>query len=163
MAPCKIYDIRVNDSIEQIERSWLIGRKVILTRQSVPAPDHLNPSWSDGEGGFFVVKDAPTPLHPTTPHPAESLIIPRVHAAGDCAAVWRAGEAFIKAHNFKVAGTTREHVPLQYVHGKKPVGFEVPRVLYHAEIDDRYFLITSRVPGVTLMEAWPSLDETLRD
>lgn len=61
MAPRKIYDIHANDSIEQIDdKSWLIARKLLLTRQPTPAPDH--PSWSDGENGFFVLTDAPTPL-----------------------------------------------------------------------------------------------------
>lgn len=157
---CKTH---VNDSIEKVdEKSWLIAKTLLLSRQSTSAPGH--PSWSDGEDGFLVLTDAPTsPLPQMTPHPPDSPIIPRVYAVGDQAAVWRAGEAFIKAHDIAVPAAAREHITLRFVHGKQPLDFNIPQVLYHTELDDRYFLILTRVPGETLDAAWPNMDDAMRD
>lgn len=38
----------------------------------------------------------------------------------------------------------------------------VPRVLYHHESDERYYLITTRVPGETFGEAWPAIGEAAK-
>jgi hypothetical protein len=66
-----------------------------------------------------------------------------VYAAGDQSAVWRAGEAFIKAHDVRVPTATREHVTLNFVHSKQPqVDFAIPNVLHHVEIGERYFLFS---------------------
>ncbi|KAJ0158028.1 hypothetical protein CTA2_12464 [Colletotrichum tanaceti] len=43
------------------------------------------------------------------------------------------------------------------------LSFPVPRSLYHAEFDGRYYLFTSRLPGRTLEEAWPTMTESERE
>lgn len=153
----------VNDSIQAINgTSWLIGGKLLLSRQASPSPNTSQPSWGDGSGGCFVLSDAPSPLPQCQPHPADSTELPRVYAAGDQSAVWRAGEAFIKTQDLLNPKRTREHVTLEFLHGKKPLDFRIPNVLYHGEWDGRYYIIVSRVPGRTLAEAWPTMDEELR-
>ncbi|KAK4112763.1 kinase-like protein [Canariomyces notabilis] len=124
--------------------------------------DSIQPSWSDGQGGFFVLSDAPSTLPECHPHPADSPDLPRVYAAGDQSAVWRAGEAFLKVHDIRFPQVTREHVILEFLQSKKPLDFNIPDVLYHGEWNDRYYLIISRVPGQLLSEAWPAMDEALR-
>jgi aminoglycoside phosphotransferase len=89
--------------------------------------------------------------------------LPRVYAAGDVSAVWRAGEAFIKIRDIKFPQVTREHVTLEFLEAKKPLNFAIRTVLYHGEWDGRYYLILSRVPGRTLTEAWPTMDEEMRE
>jgi aminoglycoside phosphotransferase len=100
------------------------------------------------------------------PLPENSSPISRVHAVQNQAAVWRAGEAFIKAHHMEYPDVTREHVTLQFLKDREAqsdFGFEFPSVLYHFENGLIYFLVVSRVPGQTLDEAWPNMDQTLRE
>lgn len=132
--------VHVNDSIQRFdEKCWLIGQKLLLSRQpSASSSSSSSPSW---------------------PYSTE---LPRVYAAGDQSAVWRAGEAFIKIHDIRHPRTAREHVTLGFLQDKKPLGFETPDVLYHGERDDRYYLILGRVPGQTLTEAWPTMGEPLQ-
>ncbi len=151
----------VNDSIESIATTtWLIGRNLLLSRQ--PSSSPTQPSWSDSNGQFFVLSPAPSPLPPTQPHQEDSTDLPRVYAAGDQSAVWRAGEAFIKIRGLEYPSVTREHVTLEFLRRRQPLGFEIPRVLYHGEWDGKYYQVLSRVPGMTLTEAWPAMDEELR-
>jgi hypothetical protein len=88
-----------------------------------------------------------------------------VHDAGDCNAAWRIGEAFLKVQILSTPSRTPEHITLNYLHdpanGPAPT-FPTPRVLYHKEYDNRYYLLTSRVPGDTLEKAWPSMDEATK-
>lgn len=59
--------------------------------------------------------------------------------------------------------TTREYTTLTYLHDHKnaPFSFPIPRVLYHAEFENRYYLII-RIPGETLEKAWPIINEGLK-
>ncbi|KAK3986411.1 kinase-like domain-containing protein [Cladorrhinum sp. PSN332] len=171
---------RVIGSIREIDScSWLIGGKLVLSCQSSPSPDR--PSWDDGKGAFFVLLNTPDLIPESQPLPEDtpdfqpqglrfaplSHPIGLVYSAGSSAAVWRAGNAFIKVHfiNGNRENTTREHATLEFLHAKKdqqPLGFDIPNVLYQAEWDNRYYIILSCVPGQTLAEAWPTMDETLR-
>jgi serine/threonine protein kinase len=154
----------VNDSIQAVDdNTWLLGERLLLSRQpkSPQFPHHA--SWDDGSGGFFVLSDAPTPLPDHYLHPEQSAILPRVYAAGDQSAVWSAGGAFIKARDRRLPHVTPEHATLQFLHSQKePLDCRLPTVLYHGEWDGRYYLIVSRVPGVTLTEAWSTMSEELR-
>jgi hypothetical protein len=153
--------IHINDSIQTItDSSWVIGGKLVLSRQHLPSP--TQPSWGDSNGGFFVLSDAPSPLPHCRPHPEDSTTLPLVYSAGDQSAVWRVGEAFLKVRDRRYPKVTHEHVTLEYLHNKKPLGFEIPNVIYHDEWIDRYYLVLSRVPGQTLAAAWPSMDDELR-
>ena len=150
----------VRDSFEEInESSWLWGKKVVISRQSLPAS---GPSWSDGNGGFYVLSDPPEPLPPTRPLSATSEIV-KVYDAGDATATWKVGEAYCKAKIVE-PGTTREHVTLEYLHQKRPLSFAIPdTVYYHAEgIDERYYIIVSKVTGETLNEVWYQMNETMQ-
>ncbi|PLB52034.1 hypothetical protein P170DRAFT_433910 [Aspergillus steynii IBT 23096] len=59
-------------------------------------------------------------------------------------------------------GVTREHATLQFLKDQRPQGFDFPDIYHHFEIGSWYFLVVSRVPGQLLEEAWPNMDETLR-
>lgn len=156
----------LNESIREVDRStWLISNILLLTRSSSPPPDKIpidQACWNDSTGGHYVLSPAPEHLPDSKPLPADSPFISRVHAVDNQAAVWRAGEAFIKVHHMDYPDVTREHVTLQFLKDQQPEGFEIPKVYRHFETGSRYFLVVSRVPGQLLDEAWPNMDETLR-
>ena len=153
----------VRDLVLEIsDNSWVIGHKLLLSRQ--PTAPSLGCSWSDGSGGSYTISELASPpssqryrLPPTCP-------LQLVHDAGDSNAAWRIGEAFLKVQDLRASyrNRTREHTTLAYLHDPAhgPVSFPIPRVLYHQEFDNRYYLVTSRVPGETLEKAWPTMNET---
>ncbi|KAK4151151.1 kinase-like domain-containing protein [Chaetomidium leptoderma] len=155
-------ETHVSGSVQAIDKNtWLVGGNALLSRRPCPSTDE--PSWSDGSGGYFTISNTtPFPLPETFPHPKESAALPLVYSAGDQSAVWRAGEAFLKVHDMRSPLITREHVTLEFLHRKKPLGFDISSVLYHGEWDGRYYLVVSRVSGQTLNEAWPTMDELQR-
>ncbi|KAH9903683.1 hypothetical protein F4778DRAFT_94713 [Xylariomycetidae sp. FL2044] len=154
----------VRQLIETIDdNSWIIGGKLLLARQASSAgKDGCHCHWSDGDGSFYVLSNAPHPLPPSRPLSPASTV-QQVYEAGDRAAVWRAGDAFLKVRDldpYKLR-STREHVTLRALHerGGGNLSFAVPRCLYHALWDLRYFLVLSAVPGETLDVAWPTMKE----
>ncbi|KAJ8128435.1 hypothetical protein O1611_g5198 [Lasiodiplodia mahajangana] len=152
----------VRESILEIDDdSWIIGDRLLLSRQSVvPSSTHF---WSDGRGAFFVVCEGTPPLPQTRPlSPASQIQL--VHDAGDRNAAWRIGEAFLKVQDLdpSTVNRTREHITLNYLHdpaNNATPTFPTPGVLFHKEYDNRYYLFTSRVPGDTLEKAWPNMSE----
>lgn len=110
----------LNDSIRKVAKhSWLIANTLLLTHY--PSPDNIPPDqtcWSDSNGGHFALSSAPEPLLDSKPLAEDSFSISRVHAVDNQAAVWRAGEAFIKAHHIDYPDVTREHVTLQFLKDK---------------------------------------------
>ncbi|POR37709.1 Uncharacterized protein TPAR_02087 [Tolypocladium paradoxum] len=147
----------INESIREIDGDcWLIGDKLLLSRQCSPSSDH--PSWSDGNGLFYVLSEATDPPPESRPL-SETSELQKVYDIQTFSSVWRVGEAFIKVKKPLIPDATREHVTLDYVHSKGPVGFGIPDVYYHAEFNGRYYIVLSRLPGQTLSEAWPNMDE----
>ncbi|KND90419.1 hypothetical protein TOPH_05013 [Tolypocladium ophioglossoides CBS 100239] len=123
-----------NESIREIDGdSWLIADKLLLSRQCLPSPDQ--PSWSDGNGLFYVLSEATGPRPESRPL-SEASELQKVYDTGNVSAVWRVGEAFFKG----------------------PLGFDIPKVHFHAEFNGRYYIVTSRSPGQPLSEAWPNVD-----
>lgn len=166
MSSMKLHQSHLNESIREINRnSWLVSSQFLLTQSSSPSLDK-NPvqqaCWSDGNGGCFVLATAPLPLPNSIPLAEGSSPVVRVHEVDNQAAVWRAGEAFIKAHHMCYPDVTREHLTLQFLKDKQLNGFKFPEVYFHFEIGSQYFLVASRVPGQLLEEAWPNMNETLR-
>ncbi|EPS31004.1 hypothetical protein PDE_05958 [Penicillium oxalicum 114-2] len=158
----------ITESIREIsDNSWLISSEFLLAHYPSPPPaenisaDHT--CWSDSNGGHFMLSPAPEPLPDSRPLSEYSPHLPRVYAIGNSTAVWRAGEAFIKVHTIYSPLLTREHVTLRFLKDRQPQGFTFPEVYRHFEVDNRYFMIVSKVPGQLLDEAWPSMDETLRE
>ncbi|KAB8275887.1 hypothetical protein BDV30DRAFT_236138 [Aspergillus minisclerotigenes] len=89
-----------NESIREVnENSWLISNTLLLTPL----------------GGIFALSTAPKPLPDSKPLTEDSSPISRVHAVDNQVAVWRAGEAFIKAHHMDYPHVTREHVTRQFL------------------------------------------------
>ncbi|KAJ5183384.1 hypothetical protein N7492_001000 [Penicillium capsulatum] len=166
MPSTKLPQPHLNESIRDVDKSsWLISNTLLLTRSSAPVPDKIPTDqayWSDSNGGHFTLSAAPEFLPDSKPLAEDSPSISIVHAVDNQAAVWRAGEAFIKAHHMDYPYVTREHTTLQFLKDQRPRGFEFPRVYHHFETGSRYFLVVSRLPGQLLEEAWPSMDETLR-
>ncbi len=149
----------LNESIREInDNSWVIGDRILLTRQSSPSSGS---TWSDGKGSFYVISEAPYPLPSSRPLPATSQI-QIVHEAGGESAVWSIGNAFCKVKTILDPVATREHVTLEYLHNNGPLSFAIPDVHYHAEHNGRYYIILSRLAGQTLAKAWPNMDEAIK-
>ncbi|KAF7871875.1 hypothetical protein EAF04_003982 [Stromatinia cepivora] len=148
----------VNESIQEInENSWVIGHRILLSRQRSPSSNY---TWSDGKGFFYAVSEATYPLPASRPLPATTHI-EMVYDAGGVSAVWNIGDAFCKVKILD-PDATREHVTLDYLHKKHPLSFAIPDVHYHTEYDGRYCIILSRLTGKTLTEAWPNIDEAMK-
>jgi hypothetical protein len=151
--------LHVRDSVRQIDcNAWLVGDQFIIRRQR-PAPAEF--LWEDSDGFWYTLSDAVPPLPPSTPLPADSHIR-QVHDAGDASAVWSFGDAFLKIKltppDFR--NTTKEHTTLEWLaRHREQLSFAVPRVLHHAETDDRSYLLITRVPGQVLADAWRTLHE----
>jgi aminoglycoside phosphotransferase len=145
----------VRDSIREVDaNTWLIGDRILLSRQALPLS---GPSWGNGSGSCYVVSDAPSPPPPSKPLPAGSEFR-KVYDAGDSAAAWFIGDAVCKVKILN-PNSTREHITLGFLHRQVSLSFAVPKVHYHAEYDGRYYIITSKIAGETLTEAWPNMDE----
>jgi len=141
----------------------MIGDRLLLRYTTVRPSSGC--SWSDGGDAFYTLSEPNYVQHQT--RPLSSTQIQLVHDAGDCNAAWRIGEAFLKvqALSLKAPSRTPEHITLNYLHDPangSPPTFPIPHVLYHKEINHRYYLFTSRVPGDTLEKSWPSMDETTK-
>ncbi|RKU46168.1 hypothetical protein DL546_008116 [Coniochaeta pulveracea] len=152
----------VRDSVLEIDnRSWLVADRLIISLQ--PTAPSSGPFWSDGADAFYTISElaGEHPLPPTCPLPSSSPV-QLVHDAGDANAAWRIGEAFLKVQTQFRPKCTREHATLDYLHDPSnnlELTCSIPRVLYHHEFNERYYLITTRVPGEPLEKAWPSMDE----
>ena len=150
----------INDSLREIDDGrWLIADKLLLSRQHSAPLDQ--PFWDDGDGLFFVLSEPTGPTSESRPL-SKTSEIQKVYDAGGVSAVWRVGEAFIKVKEVSQPAATREHVTLDYLRGKAHLGFDIPTVHYHAEFDKRYYIVLSRLPGPTLAEAWPGMDENAK-
>jgi serine/threonine protein kinase len=148
----------VNESIREIsDNCWVIGGKILLTRAESPL---CSPSWSDGKGSFYNISEAASPVPPSRPLSTESCIR-KVYEAGGASAVWVVGDAICKV---KVLDphSTREHTTLQYLHDKQHLSFPVPKVYYHTEHDNRYYIIQSRLSGETLSSVWSTADDVTK-
>lgn len=158
-------EIPVRGSIRQLDPdSWAIGGRNLLSRTT--SPSGFCGAWSDGKGVYFTISNdnlnsKTLPLGTSLPSNGP---IQKVHDAGNASAVWSVGDAFHKVRILQSTDHTREHVTLDYLHdpAKSKLTFPVPRALFHAELEDRYYLITSRVPGQTLEAAWPTMTESNR-
>ncbi|KAK2591452.1 hypothetical protein QQS21_010861 [Conoideocrella luteorostrata] len=147
----------VRDSVKQIrENLWLIGDKAILHRSPAFVPEF---SWKASDGSYYTISDVSVPAPSAGALPPDS-IIRQVHDAGDASAVWSLGDAFLKVKLLQDrTGATRERVTLEWL-AKRKLSFRVPRVLYHAQGDDRSYLIVSHIPGETLGAAWRDMEES---
>jgi hypothetical protein len=148
----------VNESIQEIDdNSWVIGDKILLSRQRSPPSGS---AWSGGKGSFYVISEALYPLPQSRPLSATTHI-KKVYDAGGVSAVWSIGDAFFKVKILD-PDATREHVMLDYLHKKRPLSFATPSVHYHAEYDGRYYIVLSGLTGQTIEEAWPNIDEAVK-
>lgn len=124
----------INESIREIDcNSWLIADQLLLSRQ--PSPSTTRPSWSDGNGSFFVLSEVVGSPSESRPLP-ESGELQKVYDAGAASAVWRVGEAFIKVKKVIVPKATREHVTLAYLQEKTPLSFDIPNCITTPSLTD---------------------------
>lgn len=168
------------------DNSWLIGDRVVIARSRQPWSDHtpgLISTWSASDQFHYAISDAPVPPPTSNPWaPGDSPIL--VHlAAGDAGGsvsisngddahlaevttkcVYYIGDAFIKLHHTIHCDSTDEHVTINDLRKRlSDRTFALPKVLYHARYDDRYFLVTSKVPGETAERLWWDFDDTAKN
>ncbi|MCJ1386828.1 hypothetical protein MMC17_009956 [Xylographa soralifera] len=149
----------VNESIQEIDdNSWFIGDRILLSQRCSPPQSGF--TWSDGRGSYYVVSETSYPLPQSRPL-SSTTHIEKVYDAGDASAVWSIGGAFCKVKILD-PDATREHVTLEYLHSKPSLSFAIPDVHYHAEYDGRYYIFVGGLTGLTLTQAWPSMDEAMK-
>lgn len=112
----------------------------------------------DSDGWYYTIVDTPPFRLLRSPLPHDSHVR-LIHDAGDASAIWTFGDAFLKVNLVQDTKTaTGKHDTLSWLAGYK-LSLAIPSVLYHAQDDDRRYLIVSRFPGTTLDEAWGSLSD----
>ncbi|KAK4197628.1 hypothetical protein QBC40DRAFT_101337 [Triangularia verruculosa] len=156
-----IESCHVRESIREInDNSWVIGGRILLSRQS--SPPLSGTFWGDGTGSFYTITDAPHPPSEYFSLPATSPF-EKVYDRGEVSAVWIIGEAVLKARRLQkmFLPATREHVTLNELK-KRSLSFAIPEVYHHAEFDDRYYLFQSRIYGETLENFWVKMEETAK-
>ncbi|KAF2757255.1 hypothetical protein EJ05DRAFT_60594 [Pseudovirgaria hyperparasitica] len=151
-------DEPIEQSVKQVSpNTWLIG-SLVLHRSTCGS---CLATWSDDGERSFALTEAPVPPPLTTSLPPDNPHIQLVYSAGVSSAVWSVGKkAFCKVKSI-VSGTTPEAATIDFVRKKQP-DFAMPEVLYHTEYHGRSYLFLSRVPGRTLADAWPTLNEAWR-
>ena len=143
----------VRECIRQVDSStWLIGT-FILHRSSCPSK---SATWNDdSDGSSYTLTAAPTPRPAATSLPDDHSLIKQVYKAGYGSTWSIRSNAFCKVHPI-TEGKTPEATTLEFVRRQKR-NFRIPELLQHCEYNGRSYLFLGRVPGQTLMEAWPSL------
>ncbi|KAI0537384.1 kinase-like domain-containing protein [Xylaria digitata] len=150
----------IGNSFRQIDdNSWLVAGSLLLCRK--PVPDSELASWSDGNGGFFVLSAASTTPSETQPLSSTGEIR-KVYDAGGVSAVWRVGEAFIKLKEMLSSDATKEHTTLEYLRDRQPLNFRIPDIYYHTDLGNRYLIVLGRLAGRTLNDAWDEMEDTAR-
>lgn len=145
----------VKESIQQIDQdSWLVGNTTVL-RRTRTAENFL---WHDIQSGYYYTLNEVNQSPPTYQLPPDSYIT-LVHESADVSAVWDLGNAYLKVKRFQDRGqATSENATLNWL-STKDITFNIPKALYYKKEDDRSYLISSRVPGLTLEKAWTDLSE----
>ena len=126
----------VRESLKQIDAdSWLIGTRSILKRTSTAATaGHL---WESSDGSFYSICDAPTPPPQASVLPPDSPF-QKAHDAGNAAAAWDLGDAFLKVKLVQDRrGVTEEHNTLDWL-AKQELSFDVPKccIMPNTTIED---------------------------
>ncbi|KAK7223177.1 hypothetical protein V2G26_011180 [Clonostachys chloroleuca] len=148
----------ISGLVKQVDdNSWLIGNRFILQRAIVAE----KPLWKDHHGSCYSLADNVSPLPPATAIPSDSY--PHlVHSCANVSAVWAFGDVVLKIKLFQTRkGGTRENVTLDWL-ANQNLKFAVPRVLHYSEDEDRSYLFSTRLPGVTLNSAWPLMNDDYR-
>ena len=119
----------VRDSIQEVNHnSWIIGRKILLSRQTdTPSSGCF---WGDGAGSFYIISKPAEPPQLDTCSPRSPF--PLVCDRGDTNAAWRIGDAFLKVQIISVPNKPREHTTLAYMNDSTNncvLSFPIPRVL----------------------------------
>ncbi|KAH9905199.1 hypothetical protein F4778DRAFT_729049 [Xylariomycetidae sp. FL2044] len=154
---------------------------MLVSRRNAPWASGVNDylyAWGHGDDpdSFYALLKVPSPFlqksRPIRPLHDSSPIrliydIGGARLGQHASAIWRVGDAY-----FKVKYTQwtlpkpmpREHTVLAALrnHPEVPLSFSYPKALYNAEYNDRYYLITTAVPGSTVRNAWPAIDKTAK-
>lgn len=164
--------------------SWLIGDRALLSRhygQPWPAntPDLIS-TWTASDRAHYALLHAPALPPSSRPWmPEDDPKLVHVAAGGDTSVqpgtdsdlaelttkcVYSIGDVFIKMHHTLHCNSTDEDITIMELHKLLPDRtFALPAVLYHARYDNRYFLVTSKVPGQTAAQLWWGLDDTIKN
>ncbi|KAI1970509.1 hypothetical protein LOZ53_004942 [Ophidiomyces ophidiicola] len=152
----------VRDTIRQVsESSWLVGD---LLLQRFPGLD-LSATWNDSAANaHYTLTDAPSPPPVSTLLPADSPVISKIYDAGDASAVFFIGHHVVLKIKCLHPSMTAEVTTLDFVR-RQNRSFDVPNVIHHIDLwnGDRSIVFYERLPGRTLMAAWPTLDDHWRD
>ncbi|CAK7200608.1 hypothetical protein SEUCBS139899_003306 [Sporothrix eucalyptigena] len=145
-----------------ILRSWQTS---CCSRAILPVLRHYHqrtrPPWNDGTDRFYSLSEL-EPAEPGQPWLTRTYSLwkavrsPKYTTRATATSPDALATPFEVQHKFHTQRTL-EHVTLKYLNDPAnglDLAVNIPRVLYHALIDDRYFLVTT-APGETLQDARP--------
>jgi hypothetical protein len=138
---------------------WTMGSSTVCKRVTnlESKPSDAISSWQDGDSTFYLRRRNGDDLSVLE----GDAQVDRIHEGGTSAAVWCIGDnAFCKVYAW-CKGLELEANTIRFV-TENALGVPVPEVI-HSWIDrdlNRTFLITKRVTGQTLEEAWPQLSSS---
>ncbi|KAI1911956.1 hypothetical protein LOZ66_004441 [Ophidiomyces ophidiicola] len=152
----------VRETIRQVsESSWLVGD---LLLQRFPGFS-ISATWNDpAADAHYTLTDSPSPPPVSTVVPVDSPVISKIYDAGDVSAVFYIGHNVVLKIKCLHPSMTTEVTTLDFVR-RQHRSFDVPNVIHHVDLwnGDRSIVFYQRLPGRTLMTAWPTLDEHWRD
>lgn len=140
---------------------WTMGSSAICEKVTSPesTPTNAIISWQDGSSTFYLRE----PNEKDFSASKGDAQVDRIHVGGSSAAVWQIGDnAFCKVHAW-CEGLELEANTIRFV-TRNALGVPVPEVI-HSWVDrnlNRTFLITKRVSGQRLEEAWPQMSSDQR-
>lgn len=128
-------------------------------------------TWTASDRAHYAILDAPVPPPRSRPwKPEDDPILVHLAAGGGISieaegeedlaqlatkCAYSIGDVFIKMHHTIHCDSADEHVTIEKLRTLLPGRtFALPTVIYHARYDNRYFLVTSMVPGQTAERLW---------
>ncbi|OHF04579.1 hypothetical protein CORC01_00050 [Colletotrichum orchidophilum] len=167
------------------DNAWLVGDRALLSRRydqiwSTHTPGLIS-TWTASDQAHYAILDVAGPPPPSRPwEPEDDPKLVHIAAGGGIVieagadeagvaqlttkCVYSIGDVFIKMHHTIHCDSTDEDVTITELQRLLPDRtFTLPSVRYHARYDNRYFLITSVVPGQTAAQLWWDLDDTVKD
>ncbi|KAI1955818.1 hypothetical protein LOZ58_006629 [Ophidiomyces ophidiicola] len=151
----------VRETIRQVsESSWLVGD---LLLQRSPGLS-ISATWNDpAANAHYTLTDAPSPPPVSTLLPADSQFISKIYDAGDATAVFAIEHCIVLKIKCYDPNFTSEVTTLDFVR-RQNRRFVVPDVIHYVDQwnGDRMIVFYQRLPGRTLSDAWPTLDDHWR-
>lgn len=157
--------VAIVDSIGQMflpldDNSWII-ESLLLQRSAASPPLNALASWKDVSSNVFFILSHALEHRPPLQVSTQNDDVKMVHRVRDQSIVWFIGSNVVCKVKKLVDGVTREHTTLEFIR-QQDFDFDTPRPIFYTETKTHSILFLRKLPGRTLSEAWPGLDDKWR-